>query len=155
MRYLFLIPLLLLGACNHKEEVIFNCPQIGFIKNYDVVELKNKEIIVTMNGVSGSCEPVEKNMAMEITLPFAATSKAKSHKDETVEVSYAISLLTPDEGVLSKKIFTTTLSFDENGHADSEEEHTIDLPLDSMQKAYRYKIVIGFIKQGEVVKNGK
>lgn len=160
MRRLFLIPILFcLVACEKKEETIFSCPQTGFIKNYDVIDLKNKDILVSIGNIKGDCEPVardddkkRKDLEVELTIPFRASNKSKTMAGQDLDINYAVSVLNPEEVLLSKKIFSTKLSFDSEGLAGNDEEHTIKIPMDSIKKAHRYKIIISFINQSGMKK---
>jgi hypothetical protein len=153
MRIIALLALLCLSACSmfSKEAEDFSCPKVGFIANADTVSLPEGEALI--NGFNGSCSFSKKTSQVEIdlTLPFKAKMTAPP-AGNSLNLSYFIAVLSPDEAILQRQSFTTNIDFDNTGAGGSTEEHRIKIPLSASAEAYKYKVVIGFIQTPEPAK---
>ncbi|MCP4355445.1 MAG: hypothetical protein GY793_07395 [Proteobacteria bacterium] len=154
MRHLMTIIVLLLtiSACAMlpKERAIdFSCPELGFINNSDTATVEGIDIII--RGISSECGPVkdaENKLDISLNLPFETYNRLyKTTLLEEISVPYFIAILGPNEELLQRTVFSTILEFNEDGDARSEEEHHIGLNVNFLTEAYKYKIVVGFIKE--------
>jgi hypothetical protein len=155
MRFIALLAVVFLSGCaifSDSEEDLF-CPEVGLIPYTDTVSLVSASAVI--NGFTGSCS-FKKGSGVEIdlTLPFVARKKDNTGA-QVVKLPYFIAVLSPDETILQRKAFSTTVSFDENGSGGSTEEQTVTIPMTSAAEAYKYKVVMGFALTPEQLKYNK
>lgn len=155
-----LCALLLLAGCGMsdrlsasvfgKPEDLPDCPDTGLLEGADTFPVfkedgRSLNITATLPGVSGGCnfdKPGEADM--EIKLTFAAIKNDEAFPHQKVTLPYFIAILSPDERVLQRQSFSTTIDFDNNVSAAASEEHDLVVPVPAKNEAYKYKVVAGF-----------
>ncbi|MCE9507408.1 MAG: hypothetical protein K8R48_03710 [Alphaproteobacteria bacterium] len=155
MRFIALLAVIFLSGCamfSDPAEDLF-CPEVGLIPYADTVSLASASAAI--NGFTGSCS-FKKGSGVEIdlTLPFAARKKDNAGAGD-IELPYFIAVLSPEEAILQRQAFSTTVSFDENGSGGSTEEQTVTIPMASPAAAYKYKVVMGLALTPEQLKYNK
>jgi hypothetical protein len=155
MRFTALLAVILLSGCamfSSSGEDLF-CPEVGLIPYADTVSLSTASVVI--NGFKGTCSfEKDSSVTIDLTLPFAARKKDKAVAKD-LKLPYFVAVLSPDEAVLQRQAFSTTVFFDENGLGGSTEEQTVTIPLTAPADAYKYKVVMGFILTPEQLKNNK
>ena len=147
-----LLALILLSGCSTKINMDPICPQTGFIGNTDTITYLaagSKDAIASgaIKGFSGECKFKDKKtntVDVTLTLPFTAQRGKAGAALKEKEFSYFIGVLSPTEEILQRKVFTTKITFDNNGKGDSSEDHVIKIPLTARADAGKYKVIIGF-----------
>jgi len=149
MKYVFLAVCLLLASCADKpDENAFTCPEIGLIKDFDVVELANKNIKVEITQMHGECTVEDNMLSLDITMPLRAHSLKKGEAvTSDLDVKYFVSILSEDQSILSKKVFTAKLEPDDKGAAVATEEHVLEIPVKSPADGDKFKVIYGFVKE--------
>lgn len=155
-----LLALLGVTGCSNKIQADPICPQTGFIGNTDTISYvtpDTHELIATgsISGFSGECKfkgKKSKELLITLKLPFSLRVGKAGATLKNKELPYFIAVLGPDETILQRTAFTTTVSFADDGIAHSEEEHVLKIPLPSREDAGRYKVIIGFVLTREQVK---
>lgn len=154
MRLIALLAALFLSGCamfSDPEEDLF-CPEVGLIAYADVVTLSTASAVI--NGFNGECTfKAGSGVEVELTLPFAAKKNKGAAKE--LKLPYFVAVLSPDETVLQREVFSTTVSFGENSMGESREEQTITIPVSSPVEAYKYKVAVGFALTPEQLKHNK
>ncbi len=154
MRHLMTIIILLftVSACSMlpKERAIdFSCPELGFINNADTTTVKGIDLVI--RGISSECGPLEdavNTLDISLNVPFETYNRLyKETVLKEITAPYFIAILGPNEELLQRTVFSTTLEFGEDGEARNEEEHHIALNVNHLPEAYKYKIIVGFIKE--------
>lgn len=153
MRYLAFLALFALAGCSYfsDREPPFGCPDTGFVRDTNRATFiepdkkkKDPGLVAVLPGFTGECSFKKAGVVDEtVTLPFFMRKGASAGALKEKKLSYFIAVLSPDEEVLQRKEFTTTVVFDETGTGKSEEEHTIAVPVPDHASAFRYKVVFG------------
>ncbi len=81
---------------------------------------------------------------VSLTLNFAGAKGPRGEKLETQAFPYFVAVLSPDEQILQRQVFTTKIDFDKTGTGTSSEEQRIHIPLTDNMQAPGYKIAAGF-----------
>ena len=155
-----LLALTALAGCSNKIQADPLCPQTGFIGNTDTITYVvpgTKDVIATgtINGFSGECKFKDKKssqLLVSLTLPFNLRAGKAGATLKNKELPYFIAVLGPDEKILQRTAFTTTVTFDDDGVARSSEDHVLKIPLPSREDAGKYKVIIGFALTREQMK---
>lgn len=148
--FLFVIVAGLAGCTSAGDQETASCPRMGLLRDADkILYFKDDtaQAVVATGGLvnfSGGCT-VTKNgkIVYTLNLDFAA-ERAVGETGKKLELPYFIAVLSPDEAVLQRQRFSTTISFDENGHGLSTEEHELKIPGSDLSAASRYEITAGF-----------
>ena len=131
-------------------EVEFSCPKTGFVEPASTVTFlapdgKNIVMKAALQGFNSDCSFKNKDTAeVALTLPFAARRGVAGMTLQNKELPYFVAVLSPEEKILQRQAFATTIDFDNTGNGSSTEEHVIKIPLTAPEDAYKYKVVIGF-----------
>jgi len=139
------------------------CPQTGLIggsddfpadKNGAAATRLTPDSIVAyghINNFSGGCAYDDKTGQMNFSLQIDFSAKkgpaaANGTKNgiNKVEFPYFIAVLGPDEAILQRQQFSTTVDFDNKDTALAKEEHEIHIPVADKTKTGSYKIVLGY-----------
>jgi len=150
MRFLFFITILFVSACSSRMEMLessFICPRIGFIKNAEKTEIKDKNIKVKISNVMGECSLGYKDTQLDMSLVFEAGIMKEAKIEESIKLKYFVSVLSNSGKIILKKVFSTKLDFDASGYSRKEEDHIIRLPIKEVADVNNYEIVMGFVKE--------
>jgi len=155
-----LLALAALGGCSNKIQADPLCPQTGFIGGTDQMTILapgTHEAVghATINGFTGECKFKDKkssNLLVSLTLPFTFERGKGGAALKSEQLPYFIAVLGPEEKILQRTAFTTTVSFDDDGIGRSSEDHVLKIPLPTRADADHYKIIIGFAMTREQVK---
>jgi len=148
-KWLPILGLVLLAACTGGEKPSFTCPQAGLAPDAGAIPVFNAAgtemaVYAGFNGYKGACVASKGGIEIEITLDFLAKQGTGGKDTETQDFPYFIALLAPDETILQRQAFSTSVSFDNTGMGLSREEHSIRLPLQDLKTAGAHKVVFGF-----------
>ena len=139
--------ILMLTGCamfEHKAPA-FSCPKVGIVAGADKTSLPGREAF--FRGFTGACSVDQKQgtVSVELALNFAAKGQTE------MTVPYFIAILSPEEEIIQRQDFSTSILAD----GGSTEEHVMTIPLASPEKAYQYKVAIGFSPTPEQMKHHK
>lgn len=149
---LSLLALLTLAGCAYfkkDEGPAFICPQIGLVEQADRMALMTGSE-VAVNGIisnyRGACKPNKSKSSVDfdIEVDFSASKGPAATGLKEQSFPYFIALLAPDETILQRQAFTTTVEFTDTGAGLKTEQHHIGLPLENLSNAKDYKVVIGY-----------
>jgi hypothetical protein len=151
MRYIVLLAVMILSGCSlfGKGATDFSCPKTGLIADAATLTLsapggKEKGVEAVLQGFSGDCTKTADGIEMTLALPFAAKRNPAAAALQEQQLPYFIAVLSPNEDILQRQAFSTTISFDNTNTGTSTEEHTISIPLPAGAQAYGYKVIAGF-----------
>jgi len=151
MRFAIFMLILLISACSSSKDMLeerFSCPIIGFIKGSENFEMKDKNIKAKISDLNGECVLNDKNAELDMTVVFEAGMMKEAKIEDGVGLKYFISVIDNKENILSKKIFSTQLNFDNSGYSRVEEDHLVELPIKDVEDVAKYKVILGFVKEG-------
>lgn len=141
---LFCCTLLALAGCSmlgHKAEVVPDCPMTGVLRGasfYPVIASDAPHLAAadlaasaTMGGaVEDTCKYTrDGEVSVRLSLVFSGRRGAKGEKLKEYKFPYFIAVLSPDDQILQRQEFSTTVDFDNAGAGASEEEHKVRIPL--------------------------
>lgn len=143
------------GTSDEEIAALPSCPETGMMPGADRIPVfygangKPAEGDVAVTGVlgklSGGCSFDKPGEAeMEIAISFLAERGPKGVALREQPLPYFIAVLSPDETVLQRAAFSTTVDFDNAGRAFAKEEHDIRVPVPTREAAGAYKVVVGF-----------
>ncbi|MEZ0222919.1 MAG: hypothetical protein ACAH83_00065 [Alphaproteobacteria bacterium] len=156
---LFCCAVAMLAGCSmlrHKADDTPACPMIGVLRGasfYPVIasdapHLAEADLAAsaTMRGsVDGTCKYTKNNeVVVKVALGFAGRRGAKGARLDEHKFPYFVAILSPDDEILQRQEFSTTVDFDNTGAGASQEDHTIRIPLPDRMKGPAYKITAGF-----------
>jgi hypothetical protein len=157
--------LMMLTGCASGKDTGFACPAAGFMPEASSIAffahaVKNPSpadvnVYAVLRNLEGSCKTSHNNQT-EIALRFdAVAQKTPAGKSISQQnLSYFIALLGPDDTILQRARFYTTVPFTKkktdakNIDGDtgiSSEEHVIKIPLTKPEDATHDRILIGFL----------
>src|SRR5690348_13805054 len=111
MRTIAILAIILLSGCSlfSKDTEDFSCPKTGFIAPADTITLPAAKAVI--NGFSGSCSFKKKGeVQVELTLPFTVRKNKATDPPASVELPYFIAVLSSDEKILQRQVFSTKIS---------------------------------------------
>lgn len=156
---LFCCALVLLAGCSvlkRKAVETPACPMTGVLRGasfYPVIASDAPHLAaadlaasVSVRGsLEGTCEySRESEVVVQLSLGFSGSRGAKGEKLKEVQFPYFIAVLSPDDQILQRQEFSTTVDFDNTGAGTAEESHKIRIPLQDRMKGPAYKITAGF-----------
>lgn len=156
---LFCCALALLAGCSmmrHKANATPACPMTGVLRGAsfypvlasDALHLAAADLAASAairGSLEGTCKYTsDGEVSVKLVLSFAGRRGAKGEKLEEYKFPYFIAVLSPDDQILQRQEFSTTVDFDNAGAGISEEDHKIRIPLADRMKGPAYKITAGF-----------
>jgi hypothetical protein len=128
------------------------CPDTGLILtaasmtsfNADPASDQNMVVEATLANYRGACRWRQEVLEFMLEVDVAARRGAAGETLKRGEFPYFIAILDPEENVLQRQGFSTTVSFDNNGSGVSTEKHVLRLPLEDRKNVRLHKVVIGF-----------
>ena len=166
-----LAALLLAGCTGTPKDAGVACPITGILQDAnDITVFKEGESQGIENVVSsarlanygGGCAWRDGQVDFALMIDFQAVQGAEGKKLKRFDFPYFIAILSPDEQVLQRQSFSTTVPFDNKrqsaaavdssrtqavylgGAGTMREEHRLRLPVPDRASAPQYKVVIGF-----------
>jgi hypothetical protein len=152
-----IIAVAMLPGCAHKEEETTVCPATGLVSGAgeypviasDVAHPAAADLAVLgVLKLTGACNFKEyretKKVRMDFALQFSARRGEKGQQLAAQQFPYFIAVLSPDNAVLQRQEFYTSVSFDKTGSGAASEDFTIYLPIAVRAQAPAYKVAVGF-----------
>lgn len=150
---LFLAALLLAGCggMGAKKDDL-PCPDTGLILaassmtsfNAEAAAEENKIVEATLDNYRGACRWRQETLEFMLEVDVAARRGPAGAELKRGEFPYFIAILDPEENVLQRQGFSTTVSFDNNGSGLTTEKHILRLPMEDTKTVRLHKVVIGF-----------
>lgn len=139
------------GVTGAKNESL-PCPDTGLILtaasmasfNAAPATAENMVVEATLANYRGTCRWRQEVLEFMLEVDVAARRGAAASTLKRGEFPYFIAILDPEENVLQRQGFSTTVSFDNNGSGVSTEKHILRLPLEDRKNVRLHKVVIGF-----------
>jgi len=165
------VVLLVAGCAGNPKDAGVACPNTGILQDADGItvfkdgEAQGIENVVTSARVvnyGGGCAWRDGQVDFALMIDFQAVQGAEGKKLKRFNFPYFVAVLGPDEQVLQRQSFSTTVPFDNKRqgaaavdasrtHAvylgkagQMREEHRLRLPVQDRESAPQYKVVIGF-----------
>lgn len=167
-----LAAVLLLGACTGTpKDPGVACPDTGILQDAgDITVFKDdtsqgiENVVASarLANYGGGCAWRDGEVDFALMIDFEAVQGSQGKKLKRTDFPYFIAVLSPDEQVLQRQGFSTTVPFDNKrqgaaavddsrthavylgGAGTMREEHNLRLPLQDRATAGQYKVVIGF-----------
>lgn len=147
------------------KNVDLPCPETGLIhgasKMVSYAGSGNTEqdvqVIAELANYRGGCRmPGDDILEFELEVDVAAQRGAAGDKLKRGQFPYFIAILDPEENVLQRQGFSSTVSFDNNGVGVTTEKHVLWLPLQDKKTVRLHKVVIGFeLSADQLARNRK
>jgi len=148
---------LLVSACtagktvNVDETVQLRCPETGLMHGTEKAVETNKDgapiAHVSLHDFTGSCKFAKdgaKAILVNADLTFFAEHENAAAINFLKDVKYFVTILSPEEKILAKSVFTTNIELDETVGSglvvESIEQH---IPMANLNHAGAYKIIYG------------
>ncbi|MDP2206215.1 MAG: hypothetical protein Q8K65_07905 [Alphaproteobacteria bacterium] len=145
---------LLLAGCGSMGQKVDNlpCPDTGLIlsaaslTSFSGASTAEGEMVIeaTLANYRGACRWRQEVLEFMLEVDVAARRGAAGQTLKRGEFPYFIAILDPEENVLQRQGFSTTVSFDNNGSGISTEKHVLRVPLEDRKNVRLHKVVIGF-----------
>lgn len=163
--------LLLAGCAGKPTDAGVACPNTGILQDAGEItvfkqgEAKGIENVITsarLANYGGGCAWRDGQVDFALMIDFQAVQGAEGKSLKRFDFPYFIAVLAPDEQVLQRQSFSTTVPFDNKrqgaaavdasrtqavylgGAGLMREEHTLRLPVPDRASAPQYKVIIGF-----------
>lgn len=147
------------------------CPETGIIQDAGEItvfkddtdqKLENVVTSARLVNFSGACRYKDEKLHFQLNLDFQAVQGAEGKQLKRGNFPYFIAILSPEEEVLQRQSFSTTVPFDNKrqgaaavdasrthaiylgGAGTMKEEHRLLLPAESRETARQHKVVVGF-----------
>jgi hypothetical protein len=145
---------LMLGGCSiFRTKDNRTCPVAGVLSDLDTVheyrpgpgrDLTDLQFTAALGDVKGTCKYTAKGVDAEMTVVILGERGPALDRD-TVEVEYFVAVTGPDNRVLNKEVFRTTLSFaGGRNRTGSGEELVETIPLPKGADGSLYRTEVGF-----------
>jgi hypothetical protein len=155
---LFCCALLALAGCSmlkNKADAVPDCPMVGVLRGasfYPVIASDAPHLAAadlaaaaSLGGaVEGNCKYTGNEVSVKLSLSISGQRGAKGEKLKEYKFPYFVAVLSPDDQILQRQEFSTTVDFDNAGTGVSIEDHKIRIPLQDRMKGPAYKITAGF-----------
>lgn len=126
------------------------CPQTGFLGEAQMGTFFNGapaiENVVTRAALvnfRGVCKYDHGKTDVDMIVTLAAETGPASGGAKDAQYEWFSALMDGAGNILQKKVFTTTVEFDDEGHGQADEEIHHILPVEKPEDASNYKIVFG------------
>ncbi len=161
--FLYLFPVLCLAACA-SDKAVFSCPETGLMREAQhaaffarAAENPTKEdvaVYAELKHPKGECKlKSDGKLDIEMSLAFVAQKVDTSATQEKQNLSYFIAVLDPEENILQRQNFYTSVMFEKDAIiGTSIEEHGLYIPVPEASMAGKYKVVAGFALTPEQLK---
>jgi hypothetical protein len=153
VRFVFLSALLLmLAACSRNpfEVTISRClavavvGDLGTLTRFDEPGRSTEDVKFTasISDVQSSCSE-DADVRSEVSFYVGARS-GPALKGKSITIPYFVAVLKDNSQIVSKRIFSVTLEFDENGIARSRQVIGQTIPTIDQARRYNYELLLGF-----------
>lgn len=163
--------MLLAGCAGQSKDPGVSCPETGILQDANDITVFNDEKAQGIENViasarlanyGGGCVWRDGQVDFALMIDFQAVQGAEGKALKRFDFPYFIAILSPDEQVLQRQSFSTTVPFDNKrqaaaavdasrtqavylgGAGTMREEHRLRLPVQDRASASQYKVVIGF-----------
>lgn len=172
-RVALFVALAFLSGCvgGGKDTAGVACPETGILQDAgditvfkDGADQKLENVVASARLVnySGGCSYKNGQVRFQLNLDFQAVQGAEGKKLKRFDFPYFIAILSPEEEVLQRQSFSTTVPFDNKrqgaaavdasrthavylgGAGTMMEEHHLALPVESRDTVRQHKVVVGF-----------
>ncbi|MEZ0259880.1 MAG: hypothetical protein ACAH80_02660 [Alphaproteobacteria bacterium] len=148
----------MVGLGKKEEGPAYSCPAAGVVYGADIIPIfapgsppKPEPANLAATGLwgryEGGCAYNNKTneVAFTLNISFTAQKGPMGQKLEKQNLPYFVAVLSPEEKMLQREEFSTTVDFDNASAGTSTEKHTIRIPVRSKADAGKYKLAFGFI----------
>ncbi len=143
--------LLIIAACNRNplEVVVSRCPAVavvgdlGTFTKFEGSGQTTDDVAFTASILQIQSECSEGSSVVGETSFEISAQSGPALKDTTITLPYFVAILRDNSQIVSKKIFETTLVFDENGYAVSREVVGQYIPTIEQTRRYNYEVLLG------------
>ncbi|UTW54895.1 hypothetical protein [Kordiimonas sp. SCSIO 12610] len=151
---LFVLSVLLLvvAACNRNplEVIVSRCPAVavvgdlGTFTKFEGSGQTTDDVAFTasIHQIQSDCD--EGSSVVGQTSFEISAQSGPALKNRSLTLPYFVAVLKDNSQIVSKKIFETTLVFDENGYAVSREVVGQFIPTIDQTRRYNYEVLLGF-----------
>lgn len=109
-----------------------------------------------LRNMTGDCKYEKGEIVLNLTLNFVGRKGPKGPGLGSQSFPYFVAVLSPDDQILQRQVFSTTVDFDNTtGAGVSSEDHKISVPLKNMSQGPSYKIAAGFTLTSQQAKYNK
>ena len=160
-RFALCLCVLALASCSmfHRESdaaaALPSCPETGLVKGaaYFPVIVGNAPHLAAadlaasaqLKNLSGTCKYKKGEVVLSLTLNFAGIRGAKGPGLGSQTFPYFVAVISPDDQILQREVFSTKVDFDNTtGAGASSEDHEIRVPLADVSKGPSYRVAAGF-----------
>jgi hypothetical protein len=149
---LSLVCVLLTACVGDKGAPRFLCPQVASLRELDRMEDHGREqplettlvAVATMKKIEGSCTYQSDGVEVLFDLTMEA-KKGPRLGGETANFPFFVSLVSPDDEVLSKETMTESFTFTEGKEQIEQiEPLRVFIPLSETEDASNYRVLLGF-----------
>lgn len=102
------------------------------------------QVMAELANYRGGCRMSGDILEFELEVDIAALRGAAGGNLKRGQFPYFIAILNPQENVLQRQGFSSTVSFDKNGIGMTTEKHVLRLPLADTKTVRLHKVVMGF-----------
>ncbi len=164
---LICLTVLLLAGCTAAANMVglgekkapeYSCPGTAVVFGADIIPVfapgspaKPEPANLASTGVwgryQGDCSYHDKanEVAFNLNLNFQAQKGPMGQKLKKQNLPYFVAVLSPEDKILQRTEFSTTVDFDNSPAGTSTEQHSIRIPVSGKATAGKYKLVFGFI----------
>lgn len=148
---LLLLPLLI-TACAGDKKPPRMCPQVAYLRGLDRIEDYGNDTpdpstlvaVSAMQKVEGKCEYEDNGVNVDFFLHMAAEKGPRLGGDHFT-APFFVSLVDPDEKVLSKELMSTTFQFGSEARSATRMESLhVFIPLQKDEDASNYRVLTGY-----------
>jgi hypothetical protein len=154
------ICLLALAGCSmfHKQDpkvAALTCPATGLVpgsSSFPVIEGNKAHsgpadvaALGHTQSITGDCKFKKGEVEVNLTLNFTGQKGAKGAKLTEQVFPYFVAVVSPNDEILQRQVFSTTVDFDNaTGAGTSSEDHRIHVPMKDFSASGSYRIAAGF-----------
>lgn len=168
MRNLFVcLTLLILAGCSAAASMVglgekkgpqYSCPATAIVPSADIIPIfapgspaQPQPANLASTGLwgryEGGCSYKDKadEVVFNLILNFSAEKGPMGQKLKKQNLPYFVAVLSPEQKILQREEFSTTVDFDNSAAGTSTEKHSIRIPVPGKTEAGKYQLVFGFI----------
>ncbi|AWK85849.1 hypothetical protein DEW08_04060 [Azospirillum thermophilum] len=133
-------------------EAVFACPKVNIVRDLSEVaqfrpggrDMTDLQTRAALTDYTGNCEYTSKGVTVNVSV-YLVAERGPAMKGDTANYKYFVAIAQPDETIVSKAVFDTSVTFpDGQARAGSKEELTPQIPLPKDVNARDWKVYVGF-----------